>query len=397
MVVLGIAAAACLALAWRWRASSVNAEERLEEATSRTTAALGRAPRTLVEGIEDLADERQAALVNNAFIRRAVERLPDGVLVLGPDLEVLFSTAPVQWLLEGRHGEAAVGARLRRQAAEVMAAGSPSETTVEVYEPERRMLRISVEPLPRDVGAGVLALVVDITDPARIDASRSDVVANVSHELKTPVGALAVLVEALGDTDDEAVRERLIARIGQETDRVSALIGDILDLSLVEGAYTALAPVDLAEVVAEAVKRLDVVAHDAGIPVHVEGDDHPVVAAADRSQLMSAVVNLVDNAIKYTAVGGPGGEVRVRARTDGGEAVVEVEDTGVGIAPDHQSRIFERFYRVDRARRRSGGGTGLGLAIVRHVALNHGGSVEVESAPGVGSTFRIRIPLTATD
>jgi two-component system sensor histidine kinase SenX3 len=237
----------------------------------------------------------------------------------------------------------------------------------------------------------------DVTEQERVEAMRRDFVANVSHELKTPVGALSVLAEALVDAGDEATRERLAVRLRLEATRLAAIVDDILDLSLVESEDAVNAPVDLADVIAAASERAAVVAEDAGIEVVVEAPDPPVVVRADRRQLVSAVSNLLDNAIKYSAFradGGGGATVWVRGRRDGGDAVLEVEDRGIGIPEDHQDRIFERFYRVDRARSRLSGGTGLGLAIVRHVALNHGGTVELDSTPGLGSIFRLRLPTT---
>jgi two-component system sensor histidine kinase SenX3 len=234
----------------------------------------------------------------------------------------------------------------------------------------------------------------DITDQERIDAIRRDFVANVSHELKTPVGALSVLAEALAESDGEEDRRRLGARLEDESRRLAALVDDILDLSLVESEKPSLVEVDLCEVIAEVRARVGVVAESAAMEVVVDAPGDSVVVEGDKRQLVSAVANLVDNAIKYSSFRTEtGGRVWVRVKREGDHAVLEVEDHGIGISERHRGRIFERFYRVDRSRSRARGGTGLGLAIVRHVALNHGGSVEVESTPGVGSTFRLRIPV----
>jgi two-component system, OmpR family, sensor histidine kinase SenX3 len=238
--------------------------------------------------------------------------------------------------------------------------------------------------------SGVLVVVEDTSERRRLENVRRDFVANISHELKTPVGALALLAETMLDEDDPDVTRRLAERLAAEAFRVGNTIDDLLELSRLEVA-TGLAAdtVSVAQFVADAVERVRGAAEQRGIEIEVEEAPVRLTVIGDRRQLVSAVTNLVDNAVKYSE---PGSTVAVRARTDGVWVDVTVRDHGMGIPRRDLERIFERFYRVDRARSRETGGTGLGLAIVRHVASNHRGEVRVESREGVGSTFTLRLP-----
>ena len=236
----------------------------------------------------------------------------------------------------------------------------------------------------------MLVVVEDTSERRRLENVRRDFVANISHELKTPVGALALLAETMLDEDDPDVTRRLAERLAAEAFRVGNTIDDLLELSRLEVA-TGLAAdtVSVAQFVADAVERVRGAAEQRGIEIEVEEAPVRLTVVGDRRQLVSAVTNLVDNAVKYSE---PGSAVAVRARTDGVWVDVTVRDHGMGIPRRDLERIFERFYRVDRARSRETGGTGLGLAIVRHVASNHRGEVRVESREGVGSMFTLRLP-----
>ena len=239
---------------------------------------------------------------------------------------------------------------MRRLAQEVMEAGKPGETRFEVATPEMRVFEAAAEALSTDAGPGVAIQITDVTEHERVEAIRRDFVANVSHELKTPVGALVVLAEALAGADTEELRRRLTARMQSEAHRVAALVDDILDLSLVESEAPDMEQVDVVGVVREASRRVAVVAADAGMDISVDSPDGPIVILGDRRQLVSAIANLLDNAVKYSAFRrDPDACVWVRVSTSGPTVVVEVEDKGVGIPERHRARIFERFYRVDRA------------------------------------------------
>jgi two-component system sensor histidine kinase SenX3 len=219
---------------------------------------------------------------------------------------------------------------------------------------------------------------------------RTDFVSNISHELKTPVGALAILAEAMSDSDDPEVNRHLALKMVEEAHRASSTIDDLLELSRIElGGPGDRESVGIGEVLGEAIARHRLTAETAGVCVRRVGDEE-IVVDGDRRQLVSAVSNLIDNAVKYSNVDS---NVTVSARADGEFAIIEVADEGIGIPARDLDRVFERFYRVDRARSRTTGGTGLGLAIVRHVATNHGGDVSVRSREGEGSTFTLRIPL----
>jgi two-component system sensor histidine kinase SenX3 len=241
------------------------------------------------------------------------------------------------------------------------------------------------------LGDGSVALLLsDISESRRLDRVRRDFVANVSHELKTPVAAIRALAEtastALG-SDDQDAAVRFVERLESEATRLAELVTDLLDLSRVEaGGELAPVDVDIDLLLAEAADAARPVAEAKGIEVFVQPLQRSV--RADRAQLSMAVKNLVENAVRYSERG----TVGVQAEETPTEVAILVSDQGIGIPPDEIPRIFERFYRVDKARSRATGGTGLGLAIVRHVAENHGGRVEVESRLGVGSTFRLFLP-----
>jgi two-component system sensor histidine kinase SenX3 len=253
--------------------------------------------------------------------------------------------------------------------------------------------RARVAPLGSEL---VLLLVEDHTEARRVEEVRRDFLENVSHELKTPVGGLSLLAEALlGASDDPEAVRRFASRMQVESRRLTRLVQEIVDLSRLQVADTLKAPqlVDVGPVVAEAVDRCRVRANAQQAELTIDGaSDAQVYGDADL--LVTAVTNLVDNALAYSA---PGSPVAVSTRVDDGLVSIAVSDRGVGISAGEQSRIFERFYRVDPARSRSTGGTGLGLAVVKHVCANHGGEVVVESEPGVGSTFTIRLPVVGAE
>ena len=242
----------------------------------------------------------------------------------------------------------------------------------------------------------VLLLVEDRTEERRVDAVRRDFVANVSHELKTPVGAVSLLAEALLDAadDPEAVR-RFAGRMQTEAGRLSELVQDVIDLSRLQGHDPLRAPelVRLDDVVAESLDRSRLAAEAKSISIGV-GGEKGILVRGDGTQLVMALGNLIDNAVRHSPA-----NTRVSLgvrRVDAGSsglAEVSVADEGPGIPEADLERIFERFYRVDAARSRNTGGTGLGLSIVKHVALGHGGEVTVWSAEGAGSTFTLRLPI----
>ncbi|HVE97461.1 MAG TPA: ATP-binding protein [Pseudonocardiaceae bacterium] len=231
----------------------------------------------------------------------------------------------------------------------------------------------------------------DESDAVRLEATRRDFVANVSHELKTPVGAMALLAEAVLDaTDDPHEVRRFGTKIINEATRLGALVTELIALSRLQGAerLPELATVEVDEVVREALDRCRLVAESADIRITVDPPSG-LLLDGDATLLVTALSNLVDNAVSYSP---PGSPVSVSRRLADGFVEIAVTDRGLGIAPEHQERVFERFFRIDQARSRATGGTGLGLAIVKHVAANHGGDVQLWSKPGTGSTFTLRVP-----
>jgi len=237
----------------------------------------------------------------------------------------------------------------------------------------------------------ILLLADDRTEITRTEEIRNDFVANVSHELKTPVGAISLLAEALeASPDDEEAVRRFAKRMHKESTRLAALVQDIIELSRLQGANVAQQahPVDINTVVAEAVDRSQLPAESKNIEIVVGGRANAMVYG-DQDLLVTALRNLIDNAIRYSP---ENTRVGVGVRSRDGLVAVSVTDQGEGLSPEEQERVFERFYRVDSARSRHTGGTGLGLSIVKHVVANHGGEVTLWSQPGQGSTFTIRLP-----
>jgi two-component system, OmpR family, sensor histidine kinase SenX3 len=237
----------------------------------------------------------------------------------------------------------------------------------------------------------ILLLADDRTEITRTEEIRNDFVANVSHELKTPVGAISLLAEALeSSADDEQAVRRFAKRMHKESGRLAALVQDIIELSRLQGASVIQqgGPVDVNTVIAEAVDRSQLPAESKNIRIVVGGRTEGKVFG-DQDLLVTALRNLIDNAIRYSPANT---RVGIGVRSRDGLVSISVTDQGEGLTPEEQERVFERFYRVDAARSRHTGGTGLGLSIVKHVASNHGGEVTVWSQPGQGSTFTLRLP-----
>ena len=264
-------------------------------------------------------------------------------------------------------------------------------------------LAITAIPLPSENGERIEAvglLLADVSDQRRLEAVRRDFVANVSHELKTPVGALSLLAEAIQDASgDPAAVDRFAGRMQHEASRLAKLVNELMELSRVQGVdpMPGATVVDVREMINDAVERTRLAADQASVDVTVRAEPGLRVRG-NKAQLATAVANLVDNAIAYR---GTGDRVSVTALAAGaGDAQtvdIAVSDQGIGIAEADRDRIFERFYRVDQARSRATGGTGLGLAIVKNIVTNHLGSVGVWSAEGAGSTFTIRLPRVHPD
>ncbi|TNH21629.1 two-component sensor histidine kinase [Micromonospora orduensis] len=356
-----------------------------------------------------IADEQQAGLG-----RRTIDSLRAGVVVLdNDDVPVLINPAArAMGLLRtgGTPGTIAAHPLIRTLAGQVRRTGVRRE--IELDLPRGRDSAgenpLGVHLRAMGIGNGFIAVeAVDVTESHRLARVRRDFVANVSHELKTPIGALQLLAEALLDatepaeaaapdlSEDLVAARRFAERIQHESTRLGRLVQELLELTRLQGAepQPPAEPVALDWVIAEVVDRTRTTASARGVEVTVDGERGLTVYGSD-TQLATAVANLVENAINYSAE-----DTSVRVTLRGGDEHVEiaVADQGIGIAPTDVDRIFERFYRADQARSRSTGGTGLGLAIVKHIASNHGGRVEVSSTLGGGSTFTLRLPASPPD
>ena len=327
-----------------------------------------------------------------------LEVLGHGVVVVDRDERVVLvnPTARAMGVLSGDHIAFEELTRLVRTATD---RGVPVHGAVDL--PMGRLgrepiaLSVTAVPLPDahdEQRIGALALLLDdVTEVRRLEAVRRDFVANVSHELKTPVGALTLLAEAVLDAADDAEAvQRFAGRMQHESARLGRLVRELIELSRLQGAEPLPGNdrVLVSTLLDEAQDRTRLAAEKAGISVVVRYADDLVVRG-NETQLTMAITNLVDNAIAYSP---RGTRVAVSARAADGHVDISVSDQGIGIAENELPRVFERFYRVDQARSRATGGTGLGLAIVKHVATNHGGTVSVWSVPGAGSTFTIRLP-----
>lgn len=355
----------------------------------------GARPSATTEGalvrLEQLLEARSEALAAESAtaerLSAALEVGALGVVIADRSGEVVFRNQVATRFLEARHGEALVGSAMDEMIDEAVR-GVADTRTLDLFGPPRRVIHLRSEPLRGAEGALVIA--EDISERTRLDAVRRDFVANISHELKTPVGALGILAETLVGEEDRAVADRLAHRMQVEAMRVGRTIDDLLQLSRIEASV---APEDevvpVAEVLSDAVDRTRASAEVRSVSMVIDEPDEPLEIVGDRRQLTSAVTNLCDNAVKYSDTGDT---VHVGARRDGTWVCIDVVDQGIGIPARDLERVFERFYRVDRARSRDTGGTGLGLAIVRHVVQNHQGEVDVTSREGKGSRFTLRFP-----
>jgi len=323
-------------------------------------------------------------------LRRALDTLPQGVIVCDENGDVAFRNARAVALMNNRHGDALAAQAVTELLENAWHDGS-AERTLDLYGPPRQTLTVRTRLI--DDGRrplGVIAIIEDVSERRRLEEIRRDFVANVSHEMKTPVGALGLLAETLTVEPDPVVAQRLASRIHAEAFRVSRIIDDLLDLSRIESEETPpREPIYINLVMAEAVERVRSAAEQRRITIELYEPDPPIYVIGDRRQLVSAIHSLLENAVTFSY---EDSIVRVAGSRVDGDVKLSISDAGVGIPARDLDRIFERFYRVDHGRSRETGGTGLGLSIVRHVASNHQGRVEVDSREGEGSTFTLVLP-----
>jgi two-component system, OmpR family, phosphate regulon sensor histidine kinase PhoR len=337
-----------------------------------------------------MADDLERRIEEAARDRRTREAvlsaMEEGVVLVGRD-DVLGYANPAASRLLGRLPEALralAPPAIRALVEEARSEGRAHHREIETGFPPR-VLRASAVPL-REPGE-VLVVLRDVTAARRVEAMRRDFVADASHELKTPAAAIQAAAETVerATADDPVSAARFAAQLRRDATRLARIVSDLLDLSRLETERPALEPVRLDEIVVEEVDRL----RSTTDGVTVESSLGPVTVRGARADLALLLRNLLDNAVRYSPEGGP---VRVRLDERDGRAVLEIEDAGIGIPRRDLPRIFERFYRVDRARSRETGGTGLGLSIARHVVERLGGRIEAESELGQGSTFRVTLP-----
>jgi two-component system, OmpR family, sensor histidine kinase SenX3 len=327
--------------------------------------------------------------------RRVLEVMGTAAVVLDPADEVVLANPAARQMGVVRGGRVVVD-DLRRLARAARRDGEARHCVVDTRgRLGREPIAVSARVAPL-VETGYVALLLDdVTETRRLEAVRRDFVANVSHELKTPVGALTLLAEAVQDAADDPVAIRRFAgRMQHEGTRLGRLVAELIELSRLQGAEPLPSPtiVDVDTLVVEAVDRTRLPAESAGIAVVSGGEGHLSVRGNEQ-QLVTALVNLIDNAVAYSPAGT---RVAVGTRRRDGHVEISVSDQGIGIAEGDLERVFERFYRADPARSRATGGTGLGLAIVKHIATNHGGGVSVWSVEGSGSTFTLRLPVAGS-
>lgn len=361
---------------------------------------------TALSYLEEVTGQASTAVgesnADSVRLRRSLDTLPLGLVLCDESGAVIFRNALAETLMTSRYGDALAAQAVTELLAEGWTNGV-AERSIDLYGPPRRTLAIRASVI--DDGRrplGVIAVIEDVSERRRLEDIRRDFIANVSHELKTPMGALGLLAETLQFENDPTVAKRLADRINTEAFRVNRIIEDLLDLSRIEGEGSpSREPLPISLIVADAIERIRTAAEQRNVTITFHEPESNYVVFGDRRQLISAVHALLENAVVYSpseeTVDIAIGRSDVRETEDGEAAgpfaTVSIKDKGMGIPTKDIERIFERFYRVDPGRARETGGTGLGLSIVRHVAQNHGGNVVVDSREGEGSTFTLELPM----
>ncbi|MGH2556357.1 MAG: sensor histidine kinase [Actinomycetota bacterium] len=357
----------------------------IPEEGSEELALLARSLNAMRDGVAG----RMADMERDRSTRDAIlSSMEEGVLLFDQEGAVVYQNDRARQLLGGPVASARELAQpALRELVDTATSGGTLQPAEVVAGPLPRTLLASAMPIE---GGQTLTVLRDVTQARMIDAVRRDFVANASHELKTPVASIQALAETLvaAASNDPGEVPRFAAQLEREAIRLSRIVSDLLDLSRLEGEAVTRNDVRLDRLVDEEAGRLQERVEEAQLRL-VEDLERPVVVRGSARDLSLLARNLLENAVQYTR---PGGTIEVSVRAEDGAGVLSVRDTGVGIPAREQGRIFERFYRVDRARSRETGGTGLGLSIVKHIVENHGGSVEVRSELGQGSTFTVRLP-----
>jgi two-component system phosphate regulon sensor histidine kinase PhoR len=347
------------------------------------------------------------------LIEQLIDGLPEAVIVLDREGRVIaFNEMAISIASALRRGEPALIALRMPELVDAIrrAIRRHEPQRVEFFErvPLDRWFEAFVTPVTLTLGAGGTADILvmtfnDLTPLRRVEEMRADFIANASHELRTPLAALLGFIETLQGPakDDPVARDKFLGIMQGQATRMARLIDDLLSLSRIElnAHLQPSTPVDLAPIVRQVVDGLQMLARDRGVEIKVALSPDTLTVLGDRDELVRALENLIENALKYGAAGKRVDVTVGRAQTRAGlpEAHVSVRDYGPGISPEHLPRLTERFYRVDVADSRAQGGTGLGLALVKHVLNRHGGRLTIESTPGAGATFTMHIPLHTAD
>jgi two-component system sensor histidine kinase SenX3 len=329
-----------------------------------------------LDPVEKVVDEQ---------VLKAFDLLPIGVVISRKPKGDLLRNRIATEMTGVRHVDILVDEAVVALVQETLETGEQNKS-MQVAGPPDRFFQLQSKRLNDD---GVVVTIEDTTDRVRIDTVRTDFVANLSHELKTPIGGIAALGDTMMDETDPAVMKQLADRIVRESFRMAGIVNDLLDLSRIEfGRSTEWERIEMTGVINEvvALSQDNALRHKVEL---VTSGNFATEVFGDRSQLVSAFSNLVENAIKYSD---EDRLVKIIGNVGADDMSIVIVDQGLGIAPKDHERIFERFYRVDRARSRSTGGTGLGLSIVRHVVDNHGGKIELKSNEGEGATFTVVLP-----
>ncbi len=396
LVLLGVAVVALIVLAVRYRRLDRDVERILSRLDIEPTSKV--ASRALYRGVRGLERRLEDAERTRDQLRVAAERADVGIVIADASGEVTYANPAARAVMDGRLGDAVAAARIGSLIERVRTTGVEEGVELDVYTPARRVVRLRAVPLENVPGVkggaeGAVGYIMDLSDLRRVEAMRRDFLTNAGHEMKTPLGALSVLAETIADTDDSATRRRLAERLRAESMRMASVVDDILTLADIESIATPFAPVRVGTVIDDAVARVAVLSDEVGGQILVGGDGLESIVNGNEDQLVSAVANLLDNALRHSGSTSDR-TVEVDVSSDSERVSIAVRDHGIGIPDSHLERVFERFYRVDRGRDRAAGGTGLGLSIVNNVARTHGGSVMVESVAAEGSDFTMVLPLS---
>ncbi len=351
------------------------------------------------EATERLREER-------ALLQAVLQRMTEAVMVIDEQGTLILAnpSAETQFHLPSNYhrrrlSELELPFAILELVQRTLRSKTPQVDEVQILYPEEQIL--DTYALPLSVGGktvGVLLVARDLTELKRLEKLRRDFVANVSHELRTPIATMRSLAEALlmGGKDDPEVRDKFLSSIAEEAERMGRLIDNLLELARIETGRREWRRklVALEEIVQQVIDRLRPQADAKGLSLQWRIPD-PLEVYTDPDALTQILFNLIDNAIKYTHQGYVVVEAEQVSAPDGQWVTIHVRDTGIGISPEHLSRIFERFYRVDKARSRQLGGYGLGLSIAKHLAEAQGGKITVQSQVGKGSTFTLWLPASS--